>query len=126
MPRDRDGPSRIMIRRSCDTAPSHVVIRTIAATVPSAPDLGYQANDTRSRRPASADKSRGFRKKSRRFLAEPLGTDWWTLFKLHAFPRGATCQEQKRPSTSPAANSKCVKQSGRSLDATKRLRGQYT
>lgn len=70
MPQGRDGPSRITIHRSCDTAPSRAVIRTIAVAVPSAPDPGNRGNGTRSRRPASADKSRGFRK------ADSCGTAW--------------------------------------------------
>lgn len=58
MHRDKSGPSRTTTHRSCDTAPSRVVIRTISVGFPSASDLGRQENDIRSPRPASADKSR--------------------------------------------------------------------
>lgn len=54
MHRDRDGPSRITTRQSCDTAPSRVVIRTTISI--RSPDLGCQGNDTRSPRLALADK----------------------------------------------------------------------
>lgn len=52
--RDRDGPSRITTRRSCDTTPSRAVIRTTISV--RSPDLGCRENDTRSPRLASADK----------------------------------------------------------------------
>lgn len=68
MPWDRDGPSRITIHRSCDTAPFRVVIPTIAITLLIAPDLGYQGNDFQSPKPALVDKSREFRKTLRKFL----------------------------------------------------------
>lgn len=54
MHRDRDGPSRITTRRSCDTTPSRAVIRTTISV--RSPDLGCQGNDTRSPRLASVDK----------------------------------------------------------------------
>lgn len=54
MHRDRDGPSRITTRRSCDTTPSRAVIRTTISV--RSPDLGCRENDTRSPRLASADK----------------------------------------------------------------------
>lgn len=54
MHRDRDGPSRITTRRSCDTTPSRAVIRTTISV--RSPDLGCQGNDIRSPRLASADK----------------------------------------------------------------------
>lgn len=88
MPRGSGGPLRITIHRSCDTAPSRAVIRTIAVTVPSAPDPGCRGNDSRSPRPALADKSHGFRAKSQKVIpAEPLGISWRSDSNSNAFPR---------------------------------------
>jgi len=77
MPWDSDGPLRITIHRSCDTAPFRVVIPIIAITLLIAPDLGYQANGSQSLRLVLVDKSDEFRKTLRKFL-KPLGIAWWT------------------------------------------------
>lgn len=83
MPRGRDGPSRITIRRSCDTALSRAVIRTIAVAVPSAPDPGSRGNGTRSRRPDSPGKSPPIPQDVAKAMpAEPLGTARWTGLKF--------------------------------------------
>lgn len=95
MPRDRDGPLRITMHRSCDTALSRAVIRTIVVTVLNAPDLGCQENGTRSPRPVSADKSRGSaRNRESNSPAESLGTARWTD-SLHASPRYSSRNDRR-------------------------------
>lgn len=94
MPRDRDGPSRITMHRSCDTALSRAVIRTIVVTVLNAPDLGCQGNGTRSPRPVSADKSRGSaRNRESNSPAESLGTA--RSDSLHVSPRYSSRNDRR-------------------------------
>lgn len=112
MHRDRDGPSRITTRRSCDIALSHVVIRT-TMLVRLADHLGCQGNDTRSPRLASADKYLAIPKYRGEISCKTISDRLNDRGKLHAIPRYSSRSNEDSPIIS-TARSKREERSGRS------------